>query len=292
MKIIIPSFDRACQLQLLLDSLVKNWHNLNLSDCIVLYRASDRKYKEGYLLLNSRFPQVNFWNEDQEDVDNLPIGFYSNLMQFIYTNEYVGFMVDDGIFYRPCSLTTGFITDQLNDQDNLFISLRLGTNTIVQNYLTNEEQTPIEEYGLASVGFGLHQYRWPCFGAHTNNGYMFSWDCTFWRSEDLKHYLEDKYFDGPRGMEAILSDPRGLRKEYFLKHSKAVIPYESHYVVNSVNAVQKDPVPCGKFFSFSPSHLNDIYLSGNVIDLDDFLSKCKDINSCHTEIPFTFRKYE
>ncbi len=286
MKIIIPSKDRACQLHLLIDSLQKNWPNLNLKDCIVpLAYPLDEKCHDGYLLLKQRFPEVTFISE-------YTIGFYVIIMDFLNRNEYVGFMVDDGVFYRKCILPPYLIEGLLKDDQILCASLRLGFNTTTQNYLTGEQQLPIDEYGINYLKGGINKYRWSNFSPHCNNGYMFSWDCTFWRSEDLKHYLEDKYFDGPRGMEAILSNPAGTRKEYSLNKPYFIVPDQSHYVVNSVNFVQKDPVPCAKYFSYSPKELNDIYLEGNVIDLDDFLSRCDDIQSCHTEIPFNFRRYE
>ena len=158
-------------------------------------------------------------------------------------------MVDDGVFYRPTNLSPKMIEDVLSVEKNLCVSLRLGTNTIVQNYLTGELQQPFDKYGFTPTLHSLLSFKWGLHAPNTNNGYLFSWDCTFWNSQFLLTSIGDSKFGGPRGMESVLSGDNKLRQKAMTFHPNMVIPQFSNYVVNSVNAVQTDPVPCGKFYS-------------------------------------------
>ena len=62
---IIFTKDRACQLDLLLQSIVKNGNNLfNIN---ILYEASSQEYKDGYLKVSERFPSYERFNWVEEE---------------------------------------------------------------------------------------------------------------------------------------------------------------------------------------------------------------------------------
>ena len=62
---IIFSFDRACQLHLLLESIEKNAKNtFNIN---ILYKFSNDEFKKGYELLKSKFININFIEEKNNE---------------------------------------------------------------------------------------------------------------------------------------------------------------------------------------------------------------------------------
>jgi len=288
MKIILFSRDRAFQLDALFRSFKKNWLSLDFNDINVIYTYSNEKFKEGYEILQDRY-LLDFPNFYKEKDFNLDLLLHTTFL----TNRSIGFFTDDCIFYRPTGLDSNFIDNMLADEQNLCLSLRLGReNSVIQNYLTGEVHKKIDEYGVTTIDrFQMFKYKWGLFPSQSNPGYIGSIDGCFYDSGYILDTIKNIDISCPRALEENLANNQKWRQEMTSKKPYMICPRRSNVVVNSINFVQTDPVSCGKIFPFSSSALNDIYVAGNVIDLDDFLNKCQDINSCHFEAPFKMVKY-
>ena len=289
MKIIIFSKDRAQQLDFLLSSMNKNWAGFPFADYHIIYTYSNDRFKEGYeILKNKRFGFVmpNFYKERDFNTDLL--------IYLISEDNYLGFFTDDCVFYRQSELRPHFIENLLADEQNLCVSLRLGReNSLIQNYLTGEIHQKIDTYPFSHVNeYQLTKYRWGLFPSQSNPGYIGSIDGCFYYNQYVMDAIRNVNISCPRALEENLSNNKEWRNKMMSKKPYMICPRHSNVVVNSINAVQTDAVTCGQEFSYDPLTLNEIYLRGEVIDLEDFLEKCENIQGCHCELPLTFRKYE
>ena len=116
------SKDRAMQLRLFLESLQKNF--VDLEDTHVLYSCSNDKFNDGYEKLKSEFSKVTFHAQS----DN----FYSDILNIVeLSNNYVSFFTDDDIIYRRVPLFS-HILDYIFDQPVACLSLRLGYNMTIR----------------------------------------------------------------------------------------------------------------------------------------------------------------
>ena len=288
MKILIFSKDRACQLNALLSSFQRNWPSLDFNSIVVLYTYSNSRFQEGYEILKDKFAHKVMFDKETDFGCDL-------LINLIDTHRSVGFFTDDCVVYRKIEIDATFIDNMLADEQNLCISLRLGVeNSRVQNYLTGELHKSIKEYGATNINYKqMFKYRWGLFPPQSNPGYIGSIDGCFYDSQYVIDTLKNvTAINCPRSLEENLANNQAWRQKMMAEKLYMICPRFSNVVVNSINAVQTDAVACGQNFSYTPEMLNDIYLEDNVIDLDDLLAKCDNIEGCHTELPLTFKKYE
>ncbi len=232
----------------------------------VLFRYSDRSFFEGYKLLFDKFPEVSFIPEED---------FCEDIKELVYTSphDYVGFFTDDCVMFRPLRITE---IDEIKMTDLHCFSLRLGRNTVIQNYLTGEQQVVLKAndfmFGECICWNFKHYYR------YINWGYLFSWDGCFYSKEWLDKNLSDRTFENPRAMEHQLNSNDSVRMN---SKNLMAAPQKSCVFVNTINAVQNQDIPSGTKFYYSPEELNDKLLSGKVISLSSFSNV--DIRSSHEE---------
>lgn len=120
-KLLISSKNRACQLDLLLNSININSNNI-FDNINVLYLATDSFYQQGYDILKNKYKNVNFIKQKnyQEDFKNI---------SKLNPSEYITFLVDDRIFYDEIKISKDQLLQQIKD-DVVCFSLRLGNNCI------------------------------------------------------------------------------------------------------------------------------------------------------------------
>jgi len=276
MKIIVPSFNRPMQLHCILEQLYKQWSpsEFNLD---IIYQYDSKQFLDGYQLLYDRIRNKNNVNFVKET------NFGENIKYSVrYAKGVAGFFTDDCIIYKPCIFDPYYIKSILNIDDILCISLRLGLNTIVQNYLTGEIQPELNNYKYTYNSTIKWNYQ-RC-GQFTNYGYWFSWDGHFYSSEWLYDLIKDLSFENPRALEHQLNTKfRPNDRKYIVSQT------ESSVFVNTINVVQESGPPAGTKYNYTPAELNERYLGGEVIDISCFEGLT--INSCHEEFPLTFRKF-
>lgn len=273
---IIPSLNRACQLDLLLRSIGKNLSSVcGHWTFTVIYNASDEEFQKGYDLAREKYngPDIIFYK--QQD-------FAADIKYFLGQHKHTIFFTDDCVVFRaPTSDTNAILDDSVWD-----VSLRLGKNITVQNYANGEPHPPLDRYGLERNDDWL-KWNWKVGNPYYNQFYEFSWDGHLYRSADILKRLEGRTFKNPREMESlIVQDVKG-RQENPRKYR--VSPAQSCLVVLTVNCVQHPPIPAGLFYSYSPENLNNLFVNGETIDLEA-IERYTNIESSHIELPLSFRK--
>jgi hypothetical protein len=267
-NLIIFSKNRACQLDLLLTSIQKFAPNL-FDNINVLYTGTD-EYLAGYDKLIDLRSNIKFIKETNFRNDVLM------LLDESYTHT--SFLVDDAVFHKQVLATKEDICSKITD-DVVCFSLRLGKNCTYSH--------------PANLHYSLKE--------HENLGDMFKFNFREQQAGDFKyplsvdgHIFNTKLikmltlgiaFNNPNSFESALQSfiwatllPNNL---VCFNESKIVsIP------VNLVNTTFKNRH--GLEFFISEKELNDKFMSGYVIDLDNL--DFNNINGPHKEIKYEFKK--
>lgn len=143
-NLVIPTFDRAFQMEALLRSIEQN---CNIFGSIsVITRWSNHKYEEAYHILFNQYPNVN-WVEEKEFSQDIKTAMQTEF-------QYTCFMVDDIICYRKIDVIP------YPKADEVAFSLRLGKNCKNApddyNHFTWADQTPYFDYPLSTDGHIFH----------------------------------------------------------------------------------------------------------------------------------------
>ena len=159
----------------------------------------------------------------------------------------------------------------------LCLSLRLGSNTSIQNEYKNKECPFPQE--LIAVDNLYAVWDWTMLPRHTNFAYPFSMDGHIYRRDQvLKMVTYD--FDTPNGLEG------SGEFDVFLPNLMAC--FDESVLVNSpINIVGSSANSAGHKHGMSLEELNALFLSGHAIDLGsmDF----SEVRGCHQEIQYQFK---
>lgn len=141
-KTIIFSKDRPLQLDLTLQSLLKNFPSS--TENVVIYKNSDKNFDYAYSILKENYiHNVKFIKETQ---------LFKQIIKEVHTSlKYVNFLTDDCIVYGPVNITEDF-GPLMNSEDYSIccFSLRLGENIIYRSHegtLYNENVPQMASYG-------------------------------------------------------------------------------------------------------------------------------------------------
>ena len=141
------SKDRACQLDLHLDSLAENGNKL--FDPYVLYNFSTYDFSKGYERLTKTRLNIKFYCE----FNHFKYNFLLLLNNF--QNPYVCLFTDDDILYRKLNINEENIDRLFHEYPNMLtLSLRLGSNTVIQDPYNN---TPTTFPGFSLIGSSNRQ---------------------------------------------------------------------------------------------------------------------------------------
>ena len=267
-QLIIFSKNRACQLNLLLDSL--RYNTISLFDKIHVLYKSDSDYLSGYEKLFKKYPKINFHSETD---------FKTDLLSLIDDEiEATTFMVDDAVLYRRIMARKVDIIRPVVKNEAIF-SLRLGENCVYSHpanlhYKLGEHEIDGEylifDYTKQQVG----DLRYPL----STDGHIFN-------TKLIKDLLSETIFNNPNTLEANLqrfvitnSIPKIIK--CFRLSTLVSIP------VNLVNTTFNNRH--GLEFGISEKELNEKYINGHSIDLSalDFSG----INGPHKEINYIFKQ--
>lgn len=281
MKVFIPSKDRAAQLDLLLRSMRENLPNMNF-DCFILYKCLDSNFEKGYRQLFSRCENnafkvtTKFYREF--DFAKQFIGFLEENI-----NEKVMLLTDDCVFYRKNECFEDDIND-LMTEDVWCFSYRMGLNTNVQYYVTQQQQQPIEYFGYKDLDKYI-KWNWKIRPHFENRGYFISWDSHIYLSKDLLDLSKKIQFYNPRTFEDKLTKDLSYRYSICKKHM--VSPKLSSCFCNTINVTQEDGCLAGIKHHYSLQDLNNIYVNKNKKILIRSFDNIQ-INASHEEIPPIF----
>lgn len=263
---VIPSKNRAAQLDLLIRSLNVNFCDTNI---IVLYKVDNQKHQDGYDILINKYPNVIFIKENDDPIRLQILKIINNI-----NKGYINFCTDDTVFYRAINLNTTELLNLISDDVCAFIP-RLGLNTIVQNYTSGEMQRVLIDY--ETVYNNILKYNWINGNILHNYYYPSTQDgCVI--SIDFFKDIANFNWINLRSLEGTLAIDR--RKTMYGKPN-LLIPSLSLCVNIPINAVQGGLYCSDKVYQ-SVNEMNEKFLSGKVLSLDK--SDFSNIIGCHQEI--------
>jgi hypothetical protein len=261
MNIIIFSKDRACQLDLLLNSMQKLFRENSHYEPIVLYTTSDVHYKYGYQQLKKQYKNVKFIKER-----SFKINLINNIDQ---DKEYTVFFVDDNVWKEPFSINSNQLLLMKEDPDILCLSLRLDPN-LSYCYTHNSKMKPPEfDQNLC----------WNWAGEEYDFGYPMSLDGHIFRTKEILTLISKLQYTNPNSLEGKLS-------EVPLKNEKMMCLKKAPIFNLPINKVQKHNT--NRHGNVSAKYLNERFLLGYRIALSPIIGFRN--NACHQEVDIRLRK--
>lgn len=292
----IPAFifsrNRACQSHLLMESMARNIPGV--FEPYLLWKGDTDEFDRGYGLLASRMGSLLPAGNVRCDTGSPKQDLMRACEYAESTSGFITLFTDDCIVWRKAGIIEGDIESVLSIKGVKCASLRLGRNTTTQNYLTGEEQPPLESADpvMISPAWGDQEdwLAWEAekFDFRANYGYMAGMDGVCFRaSELLESVVAMDRMDTYRAWEGCWHQP--TKRAEWAKQRPWIASPEVSCVVNvPANSVQVDPTASGVQHHYSVETLNQKYLDGEVIDLDQF--DFSDVRSCHREFPYRFRR--
>lgn len=266
-QIIIFSFNRAMQLDALLDSINKYIDKALREDICVIYNTSSPDYEKGYEILKERY-DCKFFKERQVGRKPYPFGCYLNLfnwrklirnpkarrqrtnfreltLQCLSSSdaELTLFLTDDSVFVQPVRLREEWMAFVYDDPGNSQLSLRLGTHYDVQPLKSREDD-------------GLLCWRYSDNPINTDWGYRFSVDAHIYQTRELERVLSKCIFTNPSFLEGFVQD-YARRNNLWNKGCSLTAPCILSYPLNMVQDVANNESQ-----NVSPQMMNDLFLKG------------------------------
>jgi len=272
-EIIIFSFDRPLQIKSLLDSIL-----IHIDDDIlvnILFKCSDKSYRESYLKLINDYVKVTNRFNFIEQKGNFKSDFLNLIKKLeISFNKHFLFFVDDQIIFRDINL---------KNMNKLFkfsflTTFRLGLNT-TWSYNLNKRQS-------------LEYYKRDIFQSHViwrpklikeDISYPLSLDATTIPSFLVKIYANFLYYKGPNTFENSMN--YSLLIFYLLK-LKISSPLKQSAVNIVISLVNRECINRGNFINTKV--LRDFYEKGWSLELNR--KKINKIFSPHIDKYFYLKK--
>jgi hypothetical protein len=265
---VIFSKDRPIQLTATLETLKKNWVDLENTEVYVLYKNTTLQSKKLYRQIKHEFDWVKFKEERN---------FKTDLLDILENKKFVLFVVDDCIFTDNFNLV--YICEDLEKiKNSIGFSLRLGKN-ITYCYPVDKEQK-LEVY--FDMNHSFISFDWT--HSEFDFGYPLELSSSIYQIEKIWDLLVHNGYSNPNALESNL--------DWFSSKLKSKYP-----VLLSYNKSRAFCVPANKVQNicnnrsmnnskYTPEKLLEMYEQGWRIDVskfDKFLN-----NSCHQECEFDF----
>lgn len=281
-NVIIWSKDRPIQLNLCLESLVKNFKEAPTSTINVVYRASTESYTKAYDSLREGWrdrelqgaPRINFIYETNFYLmTSMAFGYHPQTM----------FVVDDQVFYNEFSIHDEPFRMQRAAPDKYFtISLRLDP-TKDYCYPIDQKQ-PIPEFSFNNG----ETIAWPWNKAQFDWGYVASLDGNVYLTNPIRSLFmkfPPQQMQNPNVLEMLLNT---AAQQGAVVYPPQIIAYAKAKTI-SVPANKVQTTFENRFEDkFSVEMLFEEWEKGNKIDLEDAIIKAKTSNSPHTPIDYVF----
>lgn len=267
MHCIIFSFNRACQLNTLLES-IRNFFKRISVKINVVYNSSDEYYEEGYALLKNKFTEVNFVKEKVSNqsklfyrkeyvywrnyynffkypAKNKGSSFQSNVRDLLHSDSsaLLFFLTDDSVFVGEPFLTSEVIESIANLPSKSMFSFRHGLNL---SDSPKESLLEFDSYAHYKVNKS-HSPHWT---------YKFSVDGHIYDKEIIKKISSKISYSSPNSFEAFLntySVKNNYFENIFFNKSNSLVGFE----LNRVQSFNEN-----NNLNFSTERLNSYFLSG------------------------------
>lgn len=280
-KAYIPSCNRACQVHLLLESMQKNAPGI--FQPVVNYTYTNESFKKGYeLLQNSEIGQKCEWQH--RTIYGL------DFKSFLNNNhgDLVAHFVDDMIYYRKTNIKEDDVRNIFRALPVWCFNLRVGLNIHITDYQLGTKISPPSDYTLLDNKYMVWNFMeqngsmWDSYFNFEGcvDGFIFPAKNILWllRNEDWSaietpmHYERLSCHNGERRKHNnnLMASP--LLSEVFAQHGTSVFNDNHRSIRNS----------------FSVNELNDMYLNGYIIDIDNM--NLTNINCAHDEIPYNMKR--
>ena len=267
LQIIIFSFNRAMQLDALLDSIEKCISKDLCERVTVIYNTSSVEYEKGYAILKERY-DCQFLKELQVSYKLYPLPCYLrpfNWRKLIRnpkarrqkTNfreltlqclsdsdaELTMFLTDDSIFIQPVNLRKEWMEVVNSNAKSTQLSLRLGNGYDIMPTKRNEEND------LVSWHYSDNR-------VNTSWGYRFSVDAHLYQTKQLESILRKCVFTNPTFLEGFVQD-YATRHNLWNNGYSLKKPCILSYPLNMVQTIDRNESQ-----NVSPQMMNDLYLKG------------------------------
>lgn len=264
--LVVWSKDRACQLDCLLQSIERFAPN-TFSVCVVA-KSSNDIFREAYDQVFAEHKVLAIGHETNGD-------FHYLTNQFInLAGEQIAFSTDDTILYREPE------TPILEAAKCASIfSLRYGLNTIVQDYHTGRKQPILRNPARHPSMPDVIAWAWRHYHPLNNYGYPFGLDLHIYNTKMLKDILRGAHYDTSNQLETLLFEKRDLAPPFISSYDTSVAV---NVPVNNMSGITRG----GEDYGYTIEELNNRYLAGMRIDLDDLCSH--EIVGSHQELPLHF----
>lgn len=269
MEALIFSKNRPMQLELTLHSHEVFWGE----KITVLYKATEAQYQKGYDELSTAYPQVNFVQEDN---------FKAQVVEYVKRNKYVVFFCDDDVMIRSPRLD-GKEWELFELISNGFACLSLRLDPKYDKHFETGKMIPCPRFFRVihdGIKYCTECYIWNWQKAEGDWGFPMSVLGHIFRRKDLLPLVRTLIYNSPNQLESALADNP-------LSQPNMMCLYRACNINIPANMVQTTHTH-NKAGKVSVAGLNERFLAGERIDLDDVIEKTKDARSCFMLIKFKF----
>ena len=272
-KIVMFSKDRPMQCLATIESLLEYCYDIGMSNynIDVLYDASNDKFLDGYSNLIGRTYKYGIRFLKQTN-------FKNDLLNLVYSQDYVFFIVDDNQFISRFYIQDGikFLSD---NEDSISFSYRMGLNI---NYCYPADEYQKNKNFQITTQPNIIKTKWDRLDFDWN--YPMDLSSSLYRTKDMNEFLCKIDYNNPNELEYYLDACKfTFYKPYFGSYNQSVA------FCNPINKVNKNNNNrSGNKTQYSTENLLYKFLDGYRIDISKFYNFIP--NSPHQEVDFEFIK--
>ena len=256
---LIFSKNRACQLDLLLRTIRKNFNELKPTNVRILYLATNEFYNQGYLKLRDKFPAHEWIQECNftDDVKNIVSEFKE---PFALT------LVDDEVIVNPFPILESFQSFRISNKIHT-ISLRMHPE-VDWTYTSGVKQGLIDRWVYR--GDSIRIWDWTNWdtqsqtGLPNEAGYPSCINSHIYPRQWFQSYIKKLQFSNANSLEGMFNNLRHTFKPHMVCFTRPKsVSIANNLVQTGTNKHSDNPENSAEF-------LNDKFLSDYVIDEKPF----------------------
>jgi hypothetical protein len=285
---VIFSFNRAMQLDALLNSLLYCCRDPGMLDVNVIYKTTGGQHEQNYALLehtrgsekNITFLRETSFKDDLLGI--IPSTPKIRLRPFKQSDpRYILFLVDDCLFVEHFSIAD-MLRALKTSPKSLGFSLRLGRNTTRYYVKDRPQQLP----DFSAHNSDVVKFNW--VNANAYFGYPLEISSSLYSLDDVSPLLRGLDYRNPNELEAGLASK--ARKLFSGKKPDLLCYNRSIAFCSPVNMVQTvfDGNRVGRDVNLSVENLADLYAKGYRVDIERLFGFVPD--SAHQEVDLPFVK--
>ena len=266
MHFIVFSMNRACQLDAFLSSMYMMLPENPEIKLSVLYKVSNNDYEQGYDIVKSTYPNINYHRETiiKEDI---------RVLSSDPDIRYIGFFCDDDVWKYPLSFTSEEFKEF--DTNHQIISLSLRMSPLINKcYSMGGISTPPPNFEGP-----LHVWDWTDPTLSGDWSYPMSVDGGIFRKSLIDFYLDNIPFRNVTELEGHMAAASQ-------RHIPKMICFKDAPLFNIPLNIASE-VSTNINMNISKEYLNERFLKGDRIDTE-FYAGFKNV-SPHQEVPLRWK---